>query len=221
MSPELSLFIQNYGYVAIFALIFLQEIGIPNPVPNELVLIYAGFLCSNSTLNLPLVVLSAITADFIGTNILYFAFLNFGAYILKNKPTWLPISEKAIQNASNRVSNGGLWAIFLGRITPFIRGYTSVVAGILHIKPKKFLPVAILSALVWSMACVLIGRLSGEYWPKTTAKYVNHVTFFNNYVTRDNKNTSIFVGEIPTPSTNKKSYENQRLFRNRNIQYPW
>lgn len=166
MSPELTLFIQNYGYVAIFALIFLQEIGIPNPVPNELVLIYAGFLCGSSVLNLPIVILSAVTADFIGTNILYFTFLNFGAYIIKNKPSWLPISDKAIQNASSRVSNGGMWAIFLGRLTPFIRGYTSVVAGFLHIKPKKFLPVALISALIWSAACVLIGRLSGQFWPQ-------------------------------------------------------
>lgn len=164
MNPELSHFIINYGYLAIFLLIFSQEIGIPNPVPNELVLVYAGYLCSEGIFKFPMVILTAVSADFLGTNILYFVFYFFGNYILKHKPKWLPISEKAVNRASDRFLRVGLWGIYLGRITPFIRGYTSIIAGVLQLKSSKFLPIALISAFTWSAICVTIGKMMGNNW---------------------------------------------------------
>lgn len=173
MNQEIIHFIANHGYLALFLLIFSQEIGIPNPIPNELVLAYSGYLCLRGTFQFPMVILTAISADFIGTNILYFVFYFFGNFILKHKPKWLPISEKTIQKASERISKGGLWAIYVGRITPFIRGYTSIIAGILQIEPKKFLPIALISALIWSGICVSIGKLMGNHWTVLIVHFTN------------------------------------------------
>jgi membrane protein DedA with SNARE-associated domain len=163
----------NYGYLSLFLLIFSQEIGIPNPIPNELVLVYSGYLCTQGTFHFSIVILTAISADFIGTNILYFVFYFFGKRILKHKPKWFPISEKAIHRVSERVSKGGLWAIWIGRITPFIRGYTSIIAGLLQINPKKFLPIALISALCWSGICISIGKLLGNNWLLFVAYFTN------------------------------------------------
>src|ERR1017187_9095391 len=96
MSPEVAQYITHYGYTAIFILIFLQEIGVPNPLPNELVLMYSGYLTFTGTLFLPFVLLSAISADIIGATILYLTFYFFGNYILNHKPRWLPISTDKI-----------------------------------------------------------------------------------------------------------------------------
>lgn len=164
MPPEVVAYITNYGYVAIFLLVFSQEIGIPNPIPNELVIMFSGYLIYMGMLALPLVILTATTADFIGTTILYIVFYFLGAYILKHKPRWLPISEKAISKLSLRISKGGQWSIYLGRLTPFIRGYTSVITGLLQIKPKTFLPIAIISAATWSSVYVIAGKMLGPYW---------------------------------------------------------
>jgi alkaline phosphatase len=173
MPPEVIIFITNYGYLAIFFLVFIQEIGIPNPVPNELVLVFSGYLTFKGVLYLPFVIMIAMLADFIGTNILYIIFYFFGRYILQHKPRWLPISEKTINRINARITKGGIWAIFIGRLTPFIRGYTSVVTGFLQIKPKVFLPIAIISAALWSSTCVIIGRILGPYWSDSENKIEN------------------------------------------------
>ncbi len=164
MPNDVILFINNYGYLAIFILIFSQEIGIPNPVPNELVLIFSGYLCYKGIFHLPIVILTSVTADFIGTNILYTIFYFFGTYILQHKPAWLLISQKKVDSVSERILKGGLWTIYLGRLTPFIRGYTSVIVGLLKIKPKVFLPIAMITATIWSSICVILGRILGPYW---------------------------------------------------------
>src|SRR3989344_4102021 len=105
MPEELSLYIIKYGYLAIFGLIFLQEIGIPNPVPNELILLFSGYLSSIGTLSLPLIFLTAVSADFIGTAVLYTIFYLFGKYFLERKPNWLPFPHEKIHRLGQKISN--------------------------------------------------------------------------------------------------------------------
>ena len=138
MPPEVSAFITNYGYLAIFLLIFIQELGVPNPLPNELVLMFSGYLAFKGILNLLFVILVSVSADIIGTGILYTLFYFLGNYILKHKPRWFPLSDKSIEKYSSKISKGGKWTIYICRVTPFVRGYTSIIAGMLQIKSKIF-----------------------------------------------------------------------------------
>lgn len=166
MPPELATYITEYGYIAIFGLVFLQELGVPNPVPNEIVLLFAGYLASINTLNFIAVFLTAVAADFFGTSILYFIFYFFGDFIFKHKPRWLPISEINMKKASDRLSDRGMWGIYVGRLLPYVRGYTSVAAGILRIKPRFFLTAVFVSAVTWSGGYVMAGKWLGKYWSK-------------------------------------------------------
>jgi membrane protein DedA with SNARE-associated domain len=164
MPEEVVFYITSYGYLAIFVLVFLQEIGMPNPFPNELLLILAGYLVFKGVLYLPFVLLTTVMADFAGTSILYFLFSKSGEYILEKKPRWIPISPKIIKNLSLKVNRYGLSGIFIFRLTPFTRGYASVISGLLQIKAKPFLTIAFGSALTWSVIYVSTGYLLGPYW---------------------------------------------------------
>ena len=164
MPEEVVYFITRYGYVAIFILVFLQEIGMPNPIPNELVLMFSGYLSFKGLLYLPSVILTVISADFIGTNILYVIFYNTGTYIMLRKPKWVPLSATTIDRLTRKISEGGQLSIFIFRVTPFTRGYTSVITGLLHIKPRIFLPIALISATTWATIYVLIGYIIGPSW---------------------------------------------------------
>ncbi len=166
MPVELANYITQYGYFAIFSLVFLQEIGIPNPVPNEFVLLFAGYLTSIHVLDLTLVLLSVITADFIGTSILFFVFYFFGRAILDKKPKWIPIKAERIEHLSERIIEKNWWGIYVGRLIPYVRGYTSVAAGLIQIRPRTFLMTVILSAVTWSGGYALGGHFMGTYWEK-------------------------------------------------------
>jgi len=178
MPPELAAYISQYGYLAIFGLVFLQEIGIPNPVPNELVLLFSGYLSFTGTLSFPLVFLSAVLADFLGTTLLYVVFYYFGRKILEKKPRWLPISKEKIERLGALIATRDKWGIFIGRLIPYIRGYASVAAGLLQMSPKIFLTMVSISAVLWSGGYVLVGRLSGKYWDKIMAQFGGATTAF-------------------------------------------
>ena len=166
MPPELVNYIVRYGYLAIFSLIFLQEIGVPNPVPNEFVLLFAGYLTSIHKLNLFLVLASVVTADFIGTSTLFFAFYFFGKTILEKKPNWIPVKMERIERAGEKIAEKNWWGLYLGRLIPYVRGYTSVAAGLFQVSPRIFLLAVILSAITWSGGYTLAGHFMGAYWGK-------------------------------------------------------
>jgi membrane protein DedA with SNARE-associated domain len=164
MPEDVVYYVTRYGYLAIFLLVFLQEVGMPNPFPNELLLLFSGYLCFKSLLYFPYVILTVVCADFIGTNILYFLFYSTGAFIMQKKPKWLPLSEKMIDRLSDKISRGGQLSIYIFRLTPFTRGYTSVIAGLLQIRPGVFLTLAIVSGLTWALVYVVIGYYIGPSW---------------------------------------------------------
>ena len=168
MPEEVIYYLTRYGYLAIFFLVFLQEVGMPNPLPNELLLIFSGYLSFTGLLFLPYVILSVVSADFIGTNLLYFLFYHAGAYLIHKKPKWLPLSEKIMDYLKSKISKRGQLNIYIFRLTPFTRGYTSVITGLLQVKPKIFLPIALISSVTWTAVYVLTGYLIAPYWEMFT-----------------------------------------------------
>jgi membrane protein DedA with SNARE-associated domain len=155
--------VNDYGYLAVFTLVFLQELGIPNPVPNELVLLFAGALTTIGDLNYWLMMLIVIAADVVGTSILYFAFYFFEKSIMELLPKWLPINEQ-LDKIKDRILKNGKWGIFVGRLLPYLRGYVSVAAGVLNIPYKVFFPAIIIPALIWTGGYVTVGHFIGKEW---------------------------------------------------------
>lgn len=164
MPPELANYIAHYGYLAIFSLVFLQEIGIPNPVPNELVLLFSGYLASTGVFSLPILFVVVVAGDFLGTSILYGVFYLFGKTILDRKPRWIPIHKEHIERLSKFISKKDWWGIYLGRLIPYVRGYASIAAGLLQLRPRIFLTMVFLSAITWSGGYVIAGKIMGPYW---------------------------------------------------------
>lgn len=162
MPPELANYIIEHGYLTIFGLVFLQELGVPNPIPNELILLFAGYLASIGTLDFYWIVITAVTADFIGTTIIYSVFYYFGKRIMKHFKRFLP--SKKIDSLVDFLSKKGRWGIYIGRMLPLLRGYASVAAGLLRLPPKEFIPAVLLSAITWSGGYVIAGWILGPQW---------------------------------------------------------
>ncbi len=144
----------------------MQEVGLPNVFPNELLLIFSGYLSFTKLLFLPFVILTAMSADFLAANILYFLFYKTGGLIIQKKPRWFPLSSKMIENLSSKITKRGNVNIFVFRITPFTRGYTSVISGLIHIRPGVFLPIIVFSGFTWATFWVMTGYLIGPFWSR-------------------------------------------------------
>lgn len=157
-------FITDYGYAAVFLLVFIQEIGIPT-IPNELVLIFAGALTTIGRLNFWAMFWTSVAADVIGTSILFFVFYFFEKKIMERIPKWIPINQY-LEKVKAMLKKHDKWAIMIGRMMPYGRGYVSAAAGILNISYRVFLPMVFISAVIWTGGYVTLGHLLGFQWKR-------------------------------------------------------
>lgn len=164
MPQDLVYFISHYGYLAIFLLIFLQEVGAPTPLPNELLLIFSGYLAFSEILNPGGILLMVIIGDLLAATVVYLVFYLFGNLILQKAPRWLPLPRKMIKKQSERMEKMKFSGLCIARLTPFIRGYIAVICGLWHIKPRRYATAVLVTTILWSSLYLTTGYLLGPYW---------------------------------------------------------
>ncbi|MTK53375.1 VTT domain-containing protein [Paludibacter sp.] len=164
MPDDLVFYISQYGYLALFFFIFLQEIGAPTPLPNELILIFSGYLAFTGILKLLPLILTVAGADLLAAVTLYVIFNLFGTFLLSAKSRWIPISQQSIHKQSQKIARLGFKGIVIGRLSPFIRGYVAVICGLLHINPKRYGITILATSVIWSSFYIATGYLLGPYW---------------------------------------------------------
>jgi membrane protein DedA with SNARE-associated domain len=152
--------IAHYGYLGIFALLALGIIGLP--VPDELLMLFVGYLCSVMVLNFPISVLVCFTGSITGMLISYTIGLKLGQPVVDKFGKWIGLTPKRFARVKTWFFRFGNWAIFIAYFIPGIRHVTSYLSGISAMSFKKYLPVTIAGAFIWSLLFVSIGYFAGS-----------------------------------------------------------
>lgn len=176
MPESIIQYISEYGYLAIFLLIMFQEVGIPTPIPNELLMLFTGYLVYAHVLHPYIAVLVGV-ADLLAGTILYSVFYFFGNVILKKEHRWLPISQERITKLTKKFNERGTKSIFIARLSPFIRGYVAVICGLSHYKPRIFIILLAVASALWSSFYLTVGYFLGPYWDSVQA-HMDHIEYF-------------------------------------------
>jgi membrane-associated protein len=158
MTEILTDYIINYGYLAIFCIVLLQELGMPC-LPNELVLLYFGFLSRKAGLSYPAVILLVVIADMLGSFILYLLFYHAKNFLIRVKPAWLRLPVKKISSLKQKIITHSGRKIFIAKLTPFVRSYLPVVAGLLQVEPLLYGRIVLITAFIWTGGWVSAGWL--------------------------------------------------------------
>jgi membrane-associated protein len=162
MQELIQQYITQYGYLAFFGIILLQELGLPG-LPNEPVLFYLGYLGNRYGLSFPAAFTLVIAADTLGSCLLYCIFYYAGSYLMQYKWMQRLLPEERIRKIRHRIIAGNGLPIFIGKLTPFIRNTIPVAAGLLRIEPIRYSTIIICSAIVWSGGWISAGWIF-RYW---------------------------------------------------------
>jgi membrane protein DedA with SNARE-associated domain len=172
MPIEFIHYVTEYGLIIIFWFLFLQEIGAPTPLPNEVVLIFSGYLAYSGFFILLEIIVIAFTADILAATFLYVIFHFLGKLFLNKKPKWFSISKKQMRKMAHTINQQGWKGIFIGRLTPFIRGYTAVICGVLHVKPSHYFFTIVITSSIWAVFYIAIGYLAAPHWNKVSHEII-------------------------------------------------
>jgi membrane protein DedA with SNARE-associated domain len=164
MGP-LTLFVEHWGYAAIFTIVVLGNVGLP--VPEETILTLAGYLVWRGDLSLWLVLIVGIASASIGDNFAYWLGRSLGSGALRRYGTRWSMSPARLEATQRFVVKHGALAVFVARFVPGLRFAAGPVAGITGIPARVFFIANVLGACCYVPVVVgagyAIGRGAGPH----------------------------------------------------------
>ncbi len=150
----------NWGYLGIFICVFVGNLGIP--VPEETVMLVAGFLAGRGILDLRVVymvcVLSAVTGDCCG----FLVGRHGGQRIVARLITRFATMRHRYERLQFFFHTHGSKAVFMARFIAGVRFMAGPMAGAAGMPFLRFLGWNLLGAIVWCTTVVTIGYLVGD-----------------------------------------------------------
>jgi membrane protein DedA with SNARE-associated domain len=160
MSHTLAQAVAHYGYVAVFALIMLEDFGIP--VPGETALVAASAAAASGKLSIWVVALAAIAGAILGDNIGY-AIGHFGGRrLVVRLGSRFGLDAAKFAHAENTFKRYGDAVVVGSRFVEVLRQLNGVIAGTMGMPWPTFLRFNALGAVLWVGAWASIGYFAGH-----------------------------------------------------------
>jgi membrane protein DedA with SNARE-associated domain len=147
---QLQQWLVSYGYLAVFALVAIESIGVP--MPGETMLILAAVYAGATTGRLSIVVVVAVAAAgaVVGDNIGY-AVGRFGGWqLLRRYGHYVRIDERKLKLGRYLFVRHGGKVVFFGRFVGILRTYSAALAGANHMRFRRFVAFNASGGIVWA-----------------------------------------------------------------------
>lgn len=152
--------IDQWGYAAIFGIVVLGNLGLP--VPEEGVLLLAGYLVWTGRLRFVPVVIVGVLSAALGDNLGYWFGRHYGQAAIRRYGHKLLITSVRLERARRFVARYGSFGVFVARFVPGLRFMAGPLAGSAGLPFLKFFIANLLGGLVYVPLSVLIGYLLGQ-----------------------------------------------------------
>lgn len=166
-------FISSFGYLAVFGLIFLENVF--PPIPSELILPLSGFLVIQTSMELPLVIVAATVGSVTGAFVLY----GVGRLLSQDRlesffdtrpMRLLGFHSGDVSKAIGWFDRRGQITVLLCRCIPVVRSLISIPAGTAKMNLARFSLYTLIGSAVWNTVLCSLGYAAGGAWETVTAQ---------------------------------------------------
>jgi membrane protein DedA with SNARE-associated domain len=143
--------------------IYLEESGLPMPVPSEVSVGYLGQRLGNSPLALFATWLGLTALIVLGSTNLFLASRRFGPRLITGRiGTALHLAPSGVARAQSWLARWGPLAIGVARYVPGLRWAMAVACGILGVGYRTFWFSTAMSAAIWAGVMLTLGVTVGD-----------------------------------------------------------
>lgn len=151
----------QHGYWGLFILLALGVLGAP--VPDELLMLFGGYLTSIATLNYGLTMFAGFLGSVTGMMISYTIGAKLGQPAIDKYGKWIGLTPKRFAKVRTWFGRYGNWTLLFAYFIPGLRHAMSYVSGISAMSFKKFVLIAVTGAFIWSLLFLSIGYYAGAW----------------------------------------------------------
>jgi membrane protein DedA with SNARE-associated domain len=169
--------IGDYGLYAVFLLMLVDAVF---PAASEVVMVYAGAVASGAFAGqdvvlfgteidqgLPAYVAMALAGTIgytVGAIVGWAIGLYGGRPYLERHGRWLHLEKAKLDRAEAWFERWEDWAVFLGRLTPVIRSFVSIPAGVFGVPFVRYTLLTLAGSAIWCFSFAGAGYLAGSNW---------------------------------------------------------
>jgi len=158
-------FVADHGLYAVFVLMLIDAVF---PAASELVMIYGGAVAAGAVggghvalfgnrIDTPAWGFVAVAvAGTLGYLIGSWIGWGIGAYggrpLLERRGRWFHLSPERLARAEAWFARRGDWAVFIGRLTPLVRSFISIPAGVFRQPLARYTVLTLAGSAIWCFA---------------------------------------------------------------------
>ncbi len=155
---DLTLWLETWGYIGL--LVLLLATGIGSPVPEDLLLLCAGYLVSVGVLEWPLTCLVAGLGVVSSDVVVYLAGRHVAWRSERHAGTLL--SPERLRRATRWFDRWGNRVVLVARLVPGTRALVFITAGMKPVPVGQFLRLDAAGAAIWIPAMLATGYFAGH-----------------------------------------------------------
>jgi len=154
---------EDVAIIGLIGLILIKELGVPLPMPGDLLIIGAGAYLAGDVPAAGVALAAILVAGYIGASVQFFLFGTALRRPLLAGLERLGIGAARLQSLSDRFRSYGVKAVALTRMTPGVRIAVVPAAALAAIPYTVFLPGIVIGNGVFVSAHFAAGFLFGAY----------------------------------------------------------
>ncbi len=159
---DLHSLIASFSYVAIF-LLMITNGSVNFPSSQFLYIICGYFISTGSLLFIPTIIAGTL-GNTIGNIITFLLIKKYDRPLARKL---LMVDESTFTKIHSALhitfSRKGMWWIFLGKLTPSVKAFVPIVAGLANTKTKLTSFIFLIASLLWAIGITSIGYFFGEH----------------------------------------------------------
>lgn len=148
------------GYFGIFFMMLLESSIFP--LPSEVVMIPAGYLCSKGEMDLTIVIMLGILGSIAGALLNYYLAVKLGRKLLLTYGHYVFFTKETLEKVEIFFKKHGSFSTFTGRLIPVVRHYISLPAGLARMHLGLFCFYTGVGAGIWVSILTFLGYFFGQ-----------------------------------------------------------
>ncbi|MCA1667877.1 MAG: DedA family protein [Thermomicrobia bacterium] len=161
LSHTFNFLLNAHPLIVIATLIFVEELGVPSPVPGDLMMLLAGVEVAQHRQHLWVVLLVQELATVAGASGLFAVSRRVGRPFVVRYGRFIHLTPTRLDHVERTVRRYGPWSVVAGRLIPGLRIITPIAVGVLDEPFLVFLPALACGGFLYILAITLTGVFVG------------------------------------------------------------
>jgi len=158
----IDMFLINYGLIAIFSVMLIKTIGVPIPIPGDVIIFTAALRVAQGKLVAWQVFLAILVALLLGGLIQFVLARGPGRGVLYRFGRYIGLTKPRIDAAAGKIRKGGIPGLALAILVPGVRGAAIMAAGLADLALRRFLIGLALGSLLFLSLHFFLGYIGGS-----------------------------------------------------------